>query len=194
MPVHGSWIPRITLHPGEVEKYHHVGIPNLGVEARRAEVPAPPLARSCEDLAPFERKVYSPNGEDGVTLRLLELVHIRTGYFLEIGTGDGAECHTRILRERDGFTGLMLDGCHGDAGIGRHTKSATCENIEEICDQLAVPRDISLLSIHLHGNDYWMWETLCGPRFHLPQAPSHLAARAFDAHWQPASRRLAAGP
>ena len=61
------------------------------------------------DLSQFEKRVYSQNGEDGVTMKLVELIYdndTTDKYYVEFGVENGRECNTRILREYYQWKGL----------------------------------------------------------------------------------------
>ena len=65
-----------------------------------------------------EKKVYSQNGEDGITLTLINIiskVHKLKKFFFEFGVEDGTECNTRILRNI--WDGVILDGSHSNKKI-----------------------------------------------------------------------------
>ena len=52
------------------------------------------------ELSRFEKKVFSQNGEDGVTIKLVELIYNGNNddkFYVEFGVENGMECNTRIL-------------------------------------------------------------------------------------------------
>lgn len=56
-------------------------------------------------LENFEFKNFSQNGEDGVTMKLIELIYDNNTdnngenkFYVEFGVENGVECNTRILR------------------------------------------------------------------------------------------------
>jgi hypothetical protein len=77
-----------------------------------------------DNLQYYEDQIYSQNGEDGILLRILEILGLlpgstvqdittgeggrRGGYYVEFGVEDGTQCNTRILRERFNYTGLLM--------------------------------------------------------------------------------------
>lgn len=105
-----------------------------------------------------ERKEFSQNGEDGITEELIELFWGKkyAGYYVEFGVEDGMECNTRILRERHGWTGLLMDGSHENAEIGLHKEFITRENIIDLFQKYKVPEKINLLSIDIDYNDFYV--------------------------------------
>jgi hypothetical protein len=53
------------------------------------------------DLSLYEKKVFSQNGEDGVTMKLVDLIYNGNNdnkFYVEFGVENGIECNTRILR------------------------------------------------------------------------------------------------
>ena len=57
-----------------------------------------------------EEKVYSQNGEDGITIALLEYIGTTNKFYLEFGVETGEECNSRVLIELYGFHGVLWDG------------------------------------------------------------------------------------
>ena len=53
------------------------------------------------DLSLFENKIFSQNGEDGIIMKLVELIYNGDNHnrvYVEFGVENGIECNTRILR------------------------------------------------------------------------------------------------
>lgn len=111
------------------------------------------------DLHRHERKQYSQNGEDGVIERLFDIVGVTNRYAVELGTGSGEECNTRLLRER-GWSGVMLDCDHENPALQLHREFITAENVNDLFAKYGVPESFDLLSIDIDGNDYWVWKAL----------------------------------
>ena len=60
------------------------------------------------DLSLFENKIFSQNGEDGITMKLVDLIYNcdnNNKYYVEFGVENGNECNTRILREKYNWKG-----------------------------------------------------------------------------------------
>lgn len=111
-------------------------------------------------MLPFERRIYSQNGEDGVLAHLFEQLGAANRYYVEFGTGPTArECNTRHLEEI-GWRGLRMDGGAkvGDPRVKR--EMITAENINELFARYKVPEEFDLLSIDIDGNDYWVWNAI----------------------------------
>lgn len=114
--------------------------------------------RSLENLNLFERKIYSQNGEDGIIEIIFKKIGTINKFFVEIGTEDGSECNTRLLRKK-GFSGLWIDrDSYQNPLIKKHF--VTKENVEKIFNKYEVPKNFDLLSIDIDGNDYWIWKAI----------------------------------
>ena len=65
------------------------------------------------DLSKYENKVYSQNGEDGITEKIIDALYGENKnykMFVEFGVESGEECNTNILRYKYYWTGLLMDG------------------------------------------------------------------------------------
>jgi len=110
------------------------------------------------DLSLYEKKIYSQNGEDGITMILLELIYNKNNenkYFVEFGVENGIECNTRILRDIYKWNGLQLDGDNENININLRKEFIMKENIIEIFKKYNVPQNINLLSVDIDFNDFY---------------------------------------
>lgn len=112
------------------------------------------------DLKYFEKKIFSQNGEDGITQYLLSLVGIKNKYYVEFGVENGFECNTRHLRENLGFTGLLMDGSHEKHEIGLYKEFVNAENINDLFVKYNVPNEFDVLSIDIDFNDLYVWKAI----------------------------------
>lgn len=113
------------------------------------------------DLERHARRVYSQGGEDGVLLRLFEILGPGQRYFVEFGAWDGVHLsNTANLRLHHGWSGLLLEGSDRADGQLVKREIVTAENIEALFDRYHVPCDFDLMSIDIDGNDYWVWNAL----------------------------------
>jgi hypothetical protein len=92
-----------------------------------------------------ERRVFSQHGEDGIIEWLLP--YSRGKHVVEIGSGMGDECQATNLVEHHGFSALLLDKKRG--------QFITAENVNDY-----VQGPVTVLSIDIDGNDYWVWKAL----------------------------------
>lgn len=112
-------------------------------------------------LYSFEQRIHSQNGEDGVTLALLDALGITAPTALEFGVEDGTECNTRILLER-GHRVVQWDRDHDDPARGLHQAFITVDNLPELVERDRVPRDLDVLSIDVDYYDFYFWWRIAG--------------------------------
>lgn len=110
----------------------------------------------------FEKKIYSQNGEDGITMKLLELVYNDpyNKYYVEFGAENGKECNSRILMENYGWKGLLMDGTYWNHLINLQKEFITKENIVELFKKYSVPKKINLLSVDIDYNDFYVLHSI----------------------------------
>jgi len=110
------------------------------------------------DLNCFEEKIFSQNGEDGVTMKLVELIYNGDNsnkFYLEFGVENGNECNTRILREKYNWNGLQMDGGNENESINLRKEFITKENVVELFRKYNVPQNINVLSVDIDFNDFY---------------------------------------
>jgi nucleoid DNA-binding protein len=109
------------------------------------------------DLEVFEKKYFSQNGEDGITMKLVELIYDNNNdkFYVEFGVENGNECNTRILREKYKWNGLQMDGGHENDIINLRKEFIIKENIVELFVKYNVPKHINLLSVDIDFNDFY---------------------------------------
>jgi hypothetical protein len=72
------------------------------------------------NLEIYENKIYSQNGEDGITKKIIELIYGNNNenkFYVEFGVENGIECNTKILRDIYNWNGLQMDGNNEDESI-----------------------------------------------------------------------------
>jgi hypothetical protein len=110
------------------------------------------------DLEPYENKLFSQNGEDGITLKLIELLYDnnhRNKYYVEFGVENGAECNTRLLRDIYSWQGLQMDGSNENEAMNLRREFITKENVVELFKKYNVPPLINILSVDIDFNDFY---------------------------------------
>ena len=110
------------------------------------------------DLLPFEKRVCSQNGEDGIISAIFTRIGATNKYFVEFGVEDGKVCNTRLLRRR-GWNGLQMDPADDKDGFVKK-EFITAENVESLFTKYEVPEEPDLLSLDIDGNDYWVWKAI----------------------------------
>jgi hypothetical protein len=110
------------------------------------------------DLSVYENKVFSQNGEDGITMKLVELIYDNNNdnkYYVEFGVENGIECNTRILREKYNWKGLQMDGGNENISINLRKEFIMKENVVELFTKYNVPKKINVLSVDIDFNDFY---------------------------------------
>jgi hypothetical protein len=118
-----------------------------------------------------ERKIFSQNGEDGVIEVIFDTIGTTDKFYVEFGVASGHECNTRLLFERYGWNGVLMDG-NGQAvhfppilptfiysqNDGRviYNHFMTAENIVSLFEEHKVPKTFDLLSVDLDRNDFYI--------------------------------------
>jgi hypothetical protein len=142
------------------DQYHH-------------QILASPRYQDPKRLNRYESKVFSQNGEDGVTLEIFRRIGTTNQIFTEFGAADGAENNT-VLFLNAGWSGLWIDG---DRNLVDRTRRnfapeiqagrlqavhgfITAENIETYFSNAKLPPEFDLLSIDIDRNDYWVWKAI----------------------------------
>lgn len=122
------------------------------------------------DLTPYERKVYSQNGEDGILrwllLEQIRPVHQHGPFFVEIGCGPcdasgrwPVECNTRHIAESQAWRGVWIDRewegvCQPSPLIAAEARVVSADNVQNILAYLEVPGHFDLLSLDIDGQEY----------------------------------------
>lgn len=112
------------------------------------------------NLAEFEKKTFSQNGEDGVLKAIFDMVGETNRYYVEFGAGNGDECNTRHLREYFNWSGLLMDAGRENQNINLHREFITSQNINFLFQKYSVPKEFDLLSIDIDFNDWHIWHAL----------------------------------
>jgi FkbM family methyltransferase len=112
--------------------------------------------KNNDELINYEKKVFSQNGEDGITIEIIKRLNIKNGFYVEFGTENATECNTRILREKYNWNGLLMDGYHENTNINLKKEYITRENIIDLFNKYDVQRKFNLLSIDTDFNDFYI--------------------------------------
>lgn len=106
-------------------------------------------------LFEYESKQFSQNGEDGIILLLIDRIKPNSKRSLEFGSHYN-ECNTRVLKSLN-FETVMLDGKPDNTNIQQ--EFITENNINDLIIKYYC-QDISLLSIDIDGQDFFVWRSL----------------------------------
>jgi hypothetical protein len=126
------------------------------------------------DLSPYELKVFSQNGEDGVLIEIFNRIGTTNRYFVEFGIQDGTEGNAVLLAEVFGWSGLFIEADredherladrYGPTPVTTLCAEVTPETIEGLFASAGVPDEPDLLSIDIDGNDLYVWDAVTGYR------------------------------
>ena len=148
---------------------------SLLAERHRSISAQPAGAHADTALAPYELRVFSQNGEDGVLAEILTRVGTGERFFVEFGVESGREGNCVSLADVFGWSGLFLD-CdeiffpqlerkyRANDAVRTMRAMVTPENVEELFAQCGVPAEPAVLSIDVDGGDYWIWEAIASYR------------------------------
>ena len=128
------------------------------------------------DLHEFRDDIYSQSGEDGIIAKVLEVVGIQEGFFVELGAWDGehlSNCRSLIDR---GWRGCFIEGdprryrelCRNIAGdqvikINAYVGVAGDDCLDRVLRRSEI-ESVDLLSIDIDSDDLALWRSLEGYR------------------------------
>ena len=110
------------------------------------------------DLSLYEKTFFSQSGEDGITMKLIDLLYEgnnQNKYYVEFGAENGIEGNTRILRDIYRWNGLLMDGGHQNDRINLQKEFITKENVVGLFKKYNVPPRIHVLSVDIDYNDFY---------------------------------------
>lgn len=120
-------------------------------------------------------KGFSQNGEDGIIAEIIRRIGAGSKTFVEIGVETGVECNTAMLL-LDGWRGTWIEGSPEMAAAAQRIADVapvtvinsfvTAENIDGLIRAAVGEDELTLLSIDIDSNDYWIWKavTCVNPR------------------------------
>jgi hypothetical protein len=122
-------------------------------------------------LDPFELRVFSQNGEDGVLAEILARIGVGERHFVEFGVETGVEANCVFLADVLGWSGLFLEGdaqlhaalerkYRGNDRVRTIAAVVTPENLESLLGAAGTPSEPDVMSIDVDGHDYWIWASL----------------------------------
>lgn len=128
--------------------------------------------QESKNFSEYEYRVFSQFGEDGLINLILNNTNIKNKYFVEFGVEDYEESNSKLLLECFNWSGVIFDSnlnyissikkknFYWKFNLNVFQKFITSENINLILKENCEIDKISLLSIDLDGNDYWVWKAI----------------------------------
>jgi predicted O-methyltransferase YrrM len=130
-------------------------------------------------LEHWGRKIYSQSDEDGILGEILRRIGARPddGILIEFGVENGLQSNTHWLL-RQGYTVVWLEyndrhvkwirrffaDYLSDGRLQLAHELVARDTVDSRLAALAAGRPVSVLSIDVDGNDYWLWERVEGIR------------------------------
>ncbi|TCC36285.1 hypothetical protein [Kribbella speibonae] len=120
------------------------------------------------DLAPYEYRLFSQNGEDGVLCEIFRRIGTTTETFVEFGVERGQEGNCIFLADVLGWQGLFMESHPGEYRIleSKYLPSrevmtieadVTPDSVDDLVARTPLPADLDLMSIDIDGQDLWVW-------------------------------------
>ena len=118
---------------------------------------------AVSDLARYEMRGFSQNGEDGVLVEIFNRIGVTNRFFVEFGIQAGTEGDCVLLADVFGWSGVFIEADevlfaalsakYEGFPVRCVRDMVTAERIEEIFTSAEVPAAPDLLSIDIDGND-----------------------------------------
>ena len=120
----------------------------------------------------YEYKAFSQFGEDGLINLILKNIYFKNKTFVEFGVENYEESNTKLLLEGFNWSGTIFDcdqnyisnikkkDFYWKFNLNTFNKFINSENINSILNEHCEVDKISLLSIDIDGNDYWVWKAM----------------------------------
>ena len=132
------------------------------------------------DLLEYSHNIKSQNGEDGIILKILDILNDDkkpiNNFFVEFGAWDGEYLsNTYNLMQSKNWGGVYIEGDTKKASQLKEkykdNNNITCINsfvdsekeensLSTILQKSNTPKDFGILSIDIDGNDYEVWRDL----------------------------------
>ena len=128
--------------------------------------------KKIKDFSEVEFSSFSQWGDDGIIDWLIEKLNLKNKNFIEIGVQDYWESNTRFLLKKRNWNGLLIDMSNTDIKkiktqsiYWKHNLLAknhfiTRDNVNKIFKHYNFDKKLSLLSLDIDGNDYWILKNM----------------------------------
>jgi len=154
----------------ESERTLYMSLARMG-ERYRAVSESPAMHVNAGSLTPFELRVFSQNGEDGVLAEILTRVGTGERSFVEFGVESGRQGNCVYLADVADWHGLFMEGdantftalerkYRADERVRTDCALVTPANVQQLFAAADVPPEPTVVSIDVDGSDYWIWEAI----------------------------------
>jgi hypothetical protein len=126
-------------------------------------------------LNDFARNVTSQGGEDGIIVKILDVISNTDKWCVEFGSWDGKKLsNTYNLIDNHGYSAILIEGDNkrfqdllktfgpekNVIPINAFVGFEENDNLDKILETTPIPVDFDLLSIDIDGNDYHVWDAV----------------------------------
>ena len=127
--------------------------------------------KNSKNINDYEASIFSQWGEDGIINYLINVIEPKEKTFLEFGVDNYDESNTRFLLFNKNWSGHIIDGSQKNIDyikksyyywkydINAYCKFIDCENVNNFLKS-KIKKKLSLLSLDIDGNDYWVLQEL----------------------------------
>lgn len=152
-----------------------LGNRNLADASARLQINLADVAtglRQSDDFMSSGYRVFSQWNEDGLIQYLIARARISQHTFVEIGVGDYSEANTRLLLQKNNWSGMIVDCGAADMEKVRNSEIywrysvkavdafVDCDNVNRLLLENGISGETGLLSIDVDGVDYWIWKAI----------------------------------
>ena len=111
------------------------------------------------DLKDYENDVYTSDGTDGIIDFLVKRLYSsrsQNNYYVEFGVYEESKYNTKILRELDGWNGILMDNWSENHDINLYKHHLTISNIVGLFKKYGVPIHFQFLVVDVDFNDFYL--------------------------------------
>lgn len=128
-----------------------------------------------------ELKLFSNKEEDGIIIKIIALLNIQQGYFVDVGSNDCINSNCANLVFNFNWKGIFIDADKRLLNIGKRNyrwfgkdrglkfvhSYLYPDNVNNIIAENITNTEIDFLSIDIDGNDYEIWKSIdcIAPKF-----------------------------
>ncbi len=156
-----------VLNSRDIKRKQNIILRNIGLIISKLN-----QKESFDEINKYEFQIFSQFGDDGIIQYLINNINFLHKKFIEFGVENYEEANTRLLLEKDNWSGLIIDS--GKDNITyikkqdfywKYKLSVECnlittKNINSIIKNNGFSGDLGILSIDIDGNDYWIWKEI----------------------------------